>query len=55
MLLCCFTCRWVQKFLVQAEYWHDPFKQEEYINNSVFLADINNEKVKIEQFCTQVS
>jgi len=37
---------WVQKFLVQAEYWHDPFKQEEYVENSVFLADINNERVK---------
>ncbi|CAL8134892.1 unnamed protein product [Orchesella dallaii] len=37
---------WVQNFLVQAEYWHDPFKQEEYVNNSVFLADINNERVK---------
>lgn len=37
--------RWVQKFLVQAEYWHDPFKNEEYVAKSVFLADINNERV----------
>lgn len=36
--------RWVQKFLVQAEYWHDPFKNAEYVANSVFLADINNER-----------
>lgn len=36
---------WVQKFLVQAEYWHDPFRQEEYVNNSIFIADINNERV----------
>jgi len=35
---------WVQKFLVQAEYWHDPFRNEEYIGKSVFLADINNER-----------
>jgi palmitoyl-protein thioesterase len=36
---------WVQKFLVQAEYWHDPFKPQIYAENSVFLADINNERV----------
>lgn len=35
---------WVQKFLVQAEYWHDPYKQKEYVQNSAFLADINNER-----------
>jgi palmitoyl-protein thioesterase len=37
---------WVQNGLVQAEYWHDPLNEEEYSNHSVFLADINNERVK---------
>lgn len=35
----------VQKDLVQAEYWHDPLQEEEYREKSVFLADINQEKV----------
>jgi len=35
---------WVQRFLVQAEYWHDPFKNDDYVQKSVFLADINNER-----------
>ncbi|XP_075225446.1 palmitoyl-protein thioesterase 1 isoform X2 [Lycorma delicatula] len=35
---------WVQDYLVQAEYWHDPLNEEEYKERSVFLADINNEK-----------
>jgi len=34
---------WVQDFLVQAEYWHDPFNEEEYVEDCVFLPDINNE------------
>ncbi|XP_046850386.1 palmitoyl-protein thioesterase 1-like [Xenia sp. Carnegie-2017] len=37
---------WVQNNLVQAEYWHDPLKEEEYKTKSVFLADINQERVK---------
>lgn len=41
-----FVCSWVQNDLVQAEYWHDPLKEEEYRNRSVFLADVNNERVK---------
>lgn len=32
--------------LVQAEYWHDPLKEEEYRKNSIFLADINQERVR---------
>lgn len=35
---------WIQDKLVQAEYWHDPLKTREYIEKSVFLADINNER-----------
>ncbi|KAJ8880988.1 hypothetical protein PR048_017461 [Dryococelus australis] len=37
--------KWVQDELVQAQYWHDPLKEEKYRNASMFLADINNEKV----------
>jgi len=36
---------WVQDHLVQAEYWHDPIKEDEYRKKSVFLADINQEKI----------
>ena len=31
--------------LVQAQYWHDPLNEEEYRSYSIFLADINQEKV----------
>ena len=31
--------------LTQAEYWHDPLNEAEYREKSVFLADINQEKV----------
>ncbi|CAH3109297.1 unnamed protein product [Pocillopora meandrina] len=41
---------WIQKNLVQAEYWHDPLNEEEYREKSVFLADINQEKEKIPQY-----
>ncbi|CAI4222714.1 unnamed protein product [Auanema sp. JU1783] len=34
----------VQKRSVQAQYWHDPYNEELYVNKSLFLADINNEK-----------
>ncbi|NWZ73921.1 PPT1 thioesterase, partial [Acrocephalus arundinaceus] len=34
----------VQEHLVQAEYWHDPLKEEDYRKNSIFLADINQER-----------
>ncbi|XP_053203594.1 palmitoyl-protein thioesterase 1-like [Panonychus citri] len=33
----------VQKRLVQAQYWHDPLKESKYKEKSLFLADINNE------------
>ncbi|KAF7989912.1 hypothetical protein HCN44_008586 [Aphidius gifuensis] len=35
----------IQERFVQAEYWHDPLKEEEYKQGSIFLADINNERV----------
>lgn len=36
---------WYYYSIVQAEYWHDPLKEQEYKDKSVFLADINQEKV----------
>ncbi|XP_044734999.1 palmitoyl-protein thioesterase 1 isoform X2 [Chrysoperla carnea] len=36
---------WVQNYLVQATYWHDPLNEKEYRKGSIFLADINNENV----------
>ena len=38
-------CRWVQKGFVQAQYWHDPRYLDQYKEHSLFLADINNERV----------
>lgn len=35
----------VQDRLVQAEYWHDSMQEKEYRDKSVFLADINQERV----------
>uniref|UniRef100_A0A8C2NAH7 palmitoyl-CoA hydrolase n=1 Tax=Capra hircus TaxID=9925 RepID=A0A8C2NAH7_CAPHI len=34
----------IQERLVQAEYWHDPIKEDIYRNHSIFLADINQER-----------
>ncbi|XP_036877142.1 palmitoyl-protein thioesterase 1 isoform X1 [Manis javanica] len=34
----------VQEHLVQAEYWHDPIKEDVYRNHSIFLADVNQER-----------
>jgi palmitoyl-protein thioesterase len=36
----------VQNSLVQAEYWHDPLDENTYRQKSIFLADINNERVQ---------
>ena len=33
----------IQKDLVQAEYWHDPYNLKEYREKCVFLPDINQE------------
>ncbi|XP_022910226.2 palmitoyl-protein thioesterase 1 [Onthophagus taurus] len=35
---------WVQNYLVQATYWHDPLHESDYVKYSTFLADINNER-----------
>ncbi|XP_072303309.1 palmitoyl-protein thioesterase 1 [Eucyclogobius newberryi] len=41
---------WVQKHLVQAQYWHDPLNDDLYKNHSLFLADINQERVLNETY-----
>jgi palmitoyl-protein thioesterase len=33
----------IQEILVQAEYWHDPFYEESYKLDCIFLPDINQE------------
>lgn len=40
----------VQDHLVPAQYWHDPYDRSTYIAKSLFLADINNERVKNETY-----
>lgn len=38
------------------QYWHDPLAFEEYVEKSVFLAEINNEKpVKNETYATNLN
>ena len=36
---------WVQDQLVQAQYWHDPLDDEKYRAKSLFIADINNDRL----------
>ncbi|VDD90423.1 unnamed protein product [Enterobius vermicularis] len=40
----------VQRNSIQAQYWHDPYAEETYKEKSIFLADINNEKVYNETY-----
>ncbi|KAF5908652.1 palmitoyl-protein thioesterase 1-like [Clarias magur] len=40
----------VQKRLVQAQYWHDPINSDLYKQHSLFLADINQERVVNETY-----
>ncbi len=35
---------WIQRKLVQAQYWHDPLDNDEYKRKSLFIADINNDR-----------
>jgi len=44
----------VQNSLVQAEYWHDPLNEKKYQEKSIFLADINNERVRNETYKTNL-
>ncbi|RWS02897.1 palmitoyl-protein thioesterase 1-like protein [Dinothrombium tinctorium] len=39
----------VQRHVVQAQYWHSPVEEEEYVKKSLFLADINNERLPRKQ------
>lgn len=45
---------WVQHFLTQATYWHDPLNEVKYIDGSTFLADINNEKTINKTYVTNL-
>ncbi|KAK9957642.1 hypothetical protein ABG768_011873 [Culter alburnus] len=40
----------IQKHLVQAQYWHDPLNDDLYKKYSLFLADINQERVVNETY-----
>ena len=40
----------VQKHLVQAQYWHDPLDEAKYKNASMFLAELNQEIVSFFEF-----
>jgi len=42
--------KFVQKRLVQAQYWKDPFHYSTYLKTSLFLSDINNELVFNENY-----
>lgn len=41
---------YIQKHLVQAQYWHDPLNDDLYHKHSLFLADINQERVVNETY-----
>jgi len=41
---------YVQRAVVQAQYWHDPLNEQEYRNSSIFLADINQENVVVPSY-----
>ena len=30
--------------IAPAQYWHDPFNHTDFLNGSIYLADINNER-----------
>jgi len=42
--------KWIQRFVTPAEYWHDPLDEDNYKRLSIFLADINNERVIFQCF-----
>ena len=39
----CLRTNVLLSYLLQAQYWHDPLAEEEYLENSLYLADINNQ------------
>nr|XP_057902260.1 palmitoyl-protein thioesterase 1-like isoform X2 [Doryrhamphus excisus] len=40
----------IQTSLVPAQYWHDPLRHDKYKHSSLFLADINQERVVNETY-----
>jgi len=36
--------KWIQETFSFSNYWKNPYHLEEYLNNSAYLADINNER-----------
>lgn len=44
----------VQNRLVQAQYWHDSLVEDIYRRKSLFLSDINNERVKNQDYKTNL-
>ena len=47
---------WIQEILVQAQYWHDPLHFQTYVEKSLFIAEINNEKaVKNESYAVNLA
>ncbi|GAU99483.1 hypothetical protein RvY_10480-1 [Ramazzottius varieornatus] len=40
--------------LVQAQYWHDSLVEDTYRQKSLFLADINNERLKNQDYKTNL-
>ena len=40
---------------VQAQFWHDPFDEENYRENNMFLSDINQENVSTKSHILHVS
>ena len=46
----------MQNILVQAQYWHDPLHFQTYVEKSLFIAEINNEKaVKNESYAVNLA
>jgi len=41
---------WIQNLLVQAQYWHDPLAEQEYVEKSLFLAKYNNQGARVSKY-----
>jgi len=41
---CCVYDRWVQDIMSWAGYWRDPFALDDYLQNCLYLPDLNNER-----------
>ena len=38
------TIVFILDLIAPAQYWHDPFNHTDFLNGSIYLADINNER-----------